>query len=99
MTEGQTPDTSGSTEHRASRESIDRIIADYIDRLIAGERLNRQGILGDHPECAEEILTELEMFLQLDSDRDAPSPLGTLGDYTLRCQVGRARQRRPMKWG
>ncbi len=34
-------------------------------------------------------LTNLETFVDLSSGSDANEPLGTLGDYTLRRQIGR----------
>ena len=37
----------------------------------------------------DQILRELETYQSIDSSTSIPQPLGTLGDYTLRRQIGR----------
>ncbi len=72
---------------------LDSLIAHYVDRLNAGEQLDSRQVLRDHPAVGERILEELQVFLDLGEDeihRGFDSrPLGTLGDYTLRRQIGR----------
>ena len=43
----------------------------------------------DHPDFAPELTTQLEAFCLFTSQRPQTQPLGTLGDYTLRRQIGR----------
>jgi serine/threonine protein kinase/tetratricopeptide (TPR) repeat protein len=70
-------------------DRIEEILGGYIDRLNAGEILDRRMISREHPRYATEILDRLEVFRKLESDADAEAPLGTLGDYTLRRRIGR----------
>ncbi len=80
------PDEPG--EHgMTDSEQFDRIVTEYVDRLNGGEELNPFEILAAHPEHGADILRHLEAYTVLESDTTAP--LGTLGDYTLRRQIGR----------
>ncbi len=73
---------------RAPREDdLDAIVAGYVDRMIGGEHVLPEEILADHPDRGQEILDLLADFVELET-RDTPA-LGTLGDYTLRRQIGR----------
>ena len=65
------------------------MLGEYIDRLNAGEILDRRVICSEYPELAEAILERLEVFQTVGAGADAEKPLGTLGDYTLRRQIGR----------
>jgi hypothetical protein len=76
-----------SSEDR--QERVEDIVADYVDRMNRGERLTADQVRDAHPELAEELLEHLETFVELTSPSDDNRPLGTLGDYTLRRQVGR----------
>lgn len=53
----------------ADRESVDhdvdRLVLAYVDRLNAGEELNRQKIISEHPDIATELLEQLETFIGL----------------------------------
>ena len=69
-----------------SNSDLDELVADYLDRLNSGESLDAFDILGEQPDLGSEILRGLRAFLELESDNQ---PLGTLGDYTLRRQIGR----------
>src|SRR5438093_1565274 len=82
MKEGQM-----SSEDR--QERVEDIVADYVDRMNRGERLTSDQVRDAHPELAEELLEHLETFVELTSPSDDNRPLGTLGDYTLRRQIGR----------
>ncbi len=66
-------------------DDLDDTLARYVDRMNAGERILPEEILADHPDQGQEILDLLADFVSIDS----PPPLGTLGDYTLRRQIGR----------
>ena len=70
-------------------DEVDQILGEYLDRLNCGEEFDRQQILSEHPGLGQEVLRRLEVFIDLDSDADQESSLGTLGDYTLRRQIGR----------
>ena len=81
------------TPHDSARDvdslDVDEIFALYVDRLNRGERLDANKIFAEHPRHAEELLELLEDFVEIADDGDASTPLGTLGDYTLRRQIGR----------
>ena len=68
---------------------LDDIVAEYVDRVNAGERIHPDDILSEHPTLCGEILDQLEAFVSVGHSRDPEEPLGTLGDYTLRRQIGR----------
>ena len=70
------------------QDDIDEIVSRYLDRINSGEKLNPLEILADYPGLGGEILKDLQTYHTLDSSGAAP-PLGTLGDYTLRRQIGR----------
>ena len=62
----------------------------YIERINAGERIQAAEVYAEHPENAPEIVEQLEAFQGIDTEFHSGEPLGTLGDYTLRRQIGRA---------
>ena len=69
---------------------LEDLFADYVDRLQRGERFHPQEILAKHPDVGEELLECLERYIgSSDSSFEAEARLGTLGDYTLRRQIGR----------
>ena len=68
---------------------FDLLVGHYIDQLNAGLRLDHDKIKSEHPDIASDLLTRLAAFEEIDVDFDVPAPLGTLGDYTLRRQIGR----------
>ena len=70
-------------------QRLDRLIAQYIDRLNAGEALDPTEIVAKDPDLGPDVVKELETFLQLAPSAVGASALGTLGDYTLRRQIGR----------
>ena len=70
-------------------DEIDAAFAGYVDRLIAGEMLDTDEIVRDHPTIANELLSRLTVYQNVAGDRDSREALGTLGDYTLRRQIGR----------
>jgi len=67
---------------------LDRLLAGYVDRLNAGERLDPAAIIARHPELGEDLLDALEVFLDLESGTES-EPLGVLGDYRLVRRLGR----------
>ncbi len=70
-------------------DQIERVFAEYVERLNAGEKISPWEIERQHPEFAEELIEQLELFKSGVFAHDQPAPLGTLGDYTLRRQIGR----------
>jgi serine/threonine protein kinase/Tfp pilus assembly protein PilF len=81
----------------ASRERLERALGEYIDRVVGGESIDAAEVLSSHPECAGEILRELETFEELREDGwgDAEAgersngALGAIGDYRLLRCLGR----------
>ncbi len=75
--------------HRGDEErGLEKLFASYVDQLNRGDELNTQEILAKHPLVGEQLLACLEDFVGADT---APInvQLQTLGDYTLRRQIGR----------
>ncbi len=70
-------------------ERLEHLVALYLGRLNDGERLDRARILAEQPDLGEEILRDLEAFLDLGAGGERDEPLRVIGDYTLRRQVGR----------
>ncbi len=70
-------------------DKLQELFEEHMDRLNAGEPIDRQSIERDHPEFASQLIHELRFFESLGSVPDRTAPLGTLGDYTLRRQIGR----------
>ena len=67
-------------------EQLEKLFAAYVDRLNAGEKLDADTVLAENPFFGEELLNYLDQYLDTASENE---PLGTVGDYTLRRQIGR----------
>ncbi len=69
----------------------ERLLGEYIDLLNKGEALDIGQIWMEYPEIAEELIEQLQEFEAVGAveRQDNDEPLGTLGDYTLRRQIGR----------
>jgi len=89
MTSENQHDSLPESERDPLEEKVAELLCEYLERLNAGEQLDEQAIRSEHPELAEELLTELKTLEKVPSDEERAAPLGTLGDYTLRRQVGR----------
>ncbi len=70
-------------------DSFEDVLGEYLDRMNAGEMLNRGQVLSQQPERGLEIWEHLAAFQKVGQPSDLDSTLGTLGDYTLRRQIGR----------
>ena len=84
--------TVAGDSHSSSDDSkLADLVFEYIERLNNGEKIDERQILGDQPELGPAIVTELRTFRHFDSELPASDsePLATLGDYTLRRQIGR----------
>jgi tetratricopeptide (TPR) repeat protein len=89
MTAENQHDSCPDGDRDPSEERVAELLCGYLERLNAGEQLDEQTIRSEHPELAEELLAELRMLEMVPSDTVRSAPLGTLGDYTLRRQIGR----------
>ena len=89
--ESNDPGAAESTDAESADadRDLEDLLASYVDRVTAGEKMHREEILAQHPEHADEILEHLANLCEIDEERQAPAPLGKLGDYTLSGQVGR----------
>ena len=83
------PDADRQANIPDSSPALEDVVAEYVDRLNDGERIKRDQILAEQPYLGQEILEHLESFVDFAPDGDSTAPLGTLGDYTLRRQIGR----------
>src|SRR5262245_7440013 len=70
-----------------SHPEFQKTFVEYLEGLNVSGFVDPERILRDHPEFGPALLEDLETYVQLRSEEAAPA--GTLGDYTLRRQVGR----------
>ncbi len=70
-------------------ERLSEVFSEYVDRLNAGETLDKQEIKAAHPEFAAELLLQLAAFVESGDESDANQPLGEVGDYELLHEIGR----------
>ena len=71
---------------------LEDLFASYVDRLNDAEELDEERILAENPIFGAEILDRLRDYVgaaSVDAGKDEDEPLGTLGDFTLRRQIGR----------
>lgn len=80
--------TTGNEDPR-QHPDFEKVFVGYLDELNLNGFVDPDQILQDHPEIAPAILEDLEDFIQLRSEENSGLSLGTLGDFTLRCQIGR----------
>ena len=88
MTNESVPESSEHDDPHAESE-FQRIFTQYVDELNVNAFVDPDQILQDHPELGPAILEDLETYIQLRPHEAVNEPLGTLGDYTLRRQIGR----------
>lgn len=90
MTARQDDDLPTTEGDEPREELLDRLFGEYVDRLNAGERIDVSELLNDHPDVGLELFDQLMKFQDATFlDDAAAETLGTLGDYTLRRQIGR----------
>ncbi len=70
-------------------DRLARLLWEHVNRLNSGEALDAARIREEHPDVAEQLIADLEMFEAFGAGFDSPPAIGTLGDYTLRRQIGR----------
>ena len=68
---------------------LEEALADYIDRLNRGQMLDEDMVLSEQPDLGPEIWSRLEVFETVGASLGNEEPLGKLGDFTLRRQLGR----------
>jgi tetratricopeptide (TPR) repeat protein len=83
------PTTTGAGGDGRDPEDLESVLAGYVERLNTGERISPWEIERDHPHHAQELIEQLEVFQDGVLAQGDQEPLGTLGDYTLRRQIGR----------
>ena len=81
----------GSHERERHIDPVEDAIAQYLDRLDAGETVEPAAVLAENPEIGTEVLESLEDFLDLGHSQRGAGRLAarTLGDYTLSRPLGR----------
>ncbi len=67
----------------------ERIFGGYVDALNTTGFVDPDRIQQENPEMGPALLEDLEAYVGLREDGGASTRLGTLGDYTLRRQIGR----------
>ena len=86
--EDGTPGAENVGRFARREEMIEELVAAYLDRLNAGESLDPDAILLEHPDVGVEVLADLETFVQVCGGTTG-IPCLTIGDYTLRRRIGR----------
>ncbi len=82
-------ETSMSDDPRGAPE-FGELLARYVEKLNTAGFVDPEEVLQDNPDLGPAILEDLETYIQFRSvDERTGGPLGTLGDYTLRRQIGR----------
>ena len=82
-------DPNGPAKAAGPDQSMELLLWHYVERINAGQRIDAAEVYADSPENADEILEQLEAFQSIDTELNSSEPLGTLGDYTLRREIGR----------
>ena len=83
------PYTDSGTHREPNGEQIEEAVARYVDDLTAGRPVDPMQVLVENPGIGHDVLERVESFVALQHDDQVQAPLGTLGDYTLRRQIGR----------
>ncbi len=73
----------------SGEQRLEELLAEYIDRLNEGERLDPEQICAEQPDLGEALIEHLEAFAQMTTGRDEEGAPRTLGDYVLHRQIGR----------
>ncbi len=72
-----------------SNAEFEALLAAYVEQLNLRGLIDPEQIMEDHPLLGAAILEDLEAYIAIRRDPEAHGPLGILGDYTLRRQIGR----------
>ena len=69
--------------------SEDEIFEEYLDRINAGALLDRDEVRRLYPAFAAGLIADLEVYESLQGASNPAEPLGRLGDFELRREIGR----------
>ena len=71
--------------------NFEHVLGSYLDRLTEGDFLDPEEVRAAYPRIAEALLEHLASFIEVaeSAEAETATSLGTLGDYTLRRQIGR----------
>ncbi len=87
--ESKDPNGSFPPSSEKSSTEAELLLEHCIDRLNAGEPLDLERILREHPDIGPEVVLQLQVFEGFEDDLEIALPLDTFGDYTLRRKLGR----------
>ncbi|MBN1420628.1 MAG: protein kinase, partial [Planctomycetes bacterium] len=73
----------------ARERLIEVLFSRYVDRLNAGEALDREEIYDAHPDLADELFERLRDYEDLGCEAADDGILGVVGDYQLLRPIGR----------
>ncbi len=68
---------------------FEALLAEYVEELNLQGFVDPERIAKEHPDLASALLEGLKTYIALQEEGPPHEPLGTLGDYTLRRQIGR----------
>jgi serine/threonine protein kinase/tetratricopeptide (TPR) repeat protein len=87
------PDRTEPSAPDPFQKSEDEVFEEYLERINTGGPLDLEELRRLYPEFAERLIVELEIYESIgegvEGNFRAGEPLGILGDYTLRRQIGR----------
>jgi hypothetical protein len=85
------PGDGASHDEREGRgaPAFEALLASYIEELGQEGFVDPDRVLADHPTLGPALLEDLKTYVQLQEVREPGAPLGQIGDYTLRRQIGR----------
>ena len=68
-----------------------QLVSDYMDRLNDGAKIDLETVAREHGSLGPEIVEQIRFFVGCfgDSGSTEPTPFRTLGEFTLRGEVGR----------
>ncbi len=68
---------------------FDTLLAEYVEELNLNGFVDPEEVLAQHPDIGPVLLEDLKTYASMRREDESHTPLGTLGDYTLRRQIGR----------
>ncbi|HAK96179.1 MAG TPA: hypothetical protein DCM87_14595, partial [Planctomycetes bacterium] len=88
MANDRAPDSwSGSSGYREAL--VTQLVAGYVDRLNRGTEIDPEEIRREYPDLADEILSQLEVFVGIQAGVSGEGGRSVIGDYVLKRRVGR----------
>ncbi|HAK95691.1 MAG TPA: hypothetical protein DCM87_12010, partial [Planctomycetes bacterium] len=68
---------------------VTQLVAGYVDRLNRGTEIDPEEIRREYPDLADEILSQLEVFVGIQAGVSGEGGRSVIGDYVLKRRVGR----------